>query len=156
MQDKRAFVHSGFTTWLRQHSHEGNAQGAWGKMNFQQMVEHLVLSVKSANGSIASAQITPDDQLAKWQAFLRDDAKAFRENTKSPSFPAEPLPLHFASVEAAINKLQKEIDLFFEVYENNTDLRVMNPVFGPLDFSLGLSLLYKHFQHHARQFGMSA
>jgi len=126
----------------------------WGKMSFQHMVEHMVLVFKNANGKLKAPEMkTPPEQIPAFQAFIRSD-KAFRENTKSPSFPEEPLPLHFENVTLAIDKLEKEVADFVTVYESNPGLTIPNPVFGDLDFDLATQLLYKHALHHLKQFSL--
>lgn len=126
----------------------------WGKMNFQQMVEHMVLVFKNANGKLKTEQMyTPADKVPAFQDFLRTD-KEFRENTKSPAFPEEPLPLHYPSVEHGINKLETEIKDFFTVYSATPGLKIRNAVFGDLDYDLSLRLLDKHARHHLKQFGL--
>lgn len=151
-QSKKAFIRYSFIPLLR-NAAPFTAQ-RWGKMSFQHMVEHLVLAVKSANGKIKTAKIfTAEDKLPASRQFLMSD-KEFRENTKSPSFPEEPLPLHFKTLKEGIDKLEKEISDFFIVYENNPGLSIQNPVFGDLDYELAVALLYKHFRHHGRQFGL--
>lgn len=151
-QEKKQFVAETFISLLRQA--DKAAAPKWGKMNFQQMVEHLVLAVKNANGKRKTDQVfTPDEKLEAFQAFLKSD-REFRENTKSPSFPDEPLPLHFANVDMAIDKLEKEIADLFAVYDANPSLLITNPVFGALDYEAALNLMYKHTRHHARQFGL--
>lgn len=125
----------------------------WGKMSFQHMVEHMVLVMKNADGKLKAEMKTPPDQIAAFQQFIMSD-KEFRENTKSPSFPEEPLPLHYSSVEEAIDKLEKEIKDFKNVYETNPGLKITNPVFGDLDYEHAVTLLYKHANHHLKQFGL--
>lgn len=151
-QSKKAFVQHSFIPLLR--NADALTTQKWGKMSFQHMVEHLVLAVKSANGKIKTTKVfTAEDKLPASRQFLMSD-KEFRENTKSPSFPDEPLPLHFNTVKEGIDKLEKEISDFFSVYENNPGLSIQNPVFGDLDYELAVALLYKHFRHHAKQFGL--
>lgn len=126
----------------------------WGKMSFQHMVEHMVLTMKNANGKLKAEKVLIDEsRLPAFRDFLKTD-KAFRENTKSPAFPDEPLPLHFNSTEEAINKLEKEIGDFVHVYEATPGLLIRNPVFGDLDYEMAVQLLYKHATHHLKQFGL--
>jgi len=114
----------------------------------------MVLALKSANGKFKPERVfTPAEKLEASKQFLMSE-KEFRENTKSPSFPEEPLPLHFKTVEEGINKLEKEIADFYIVYENNPGLIITNPVFGDLNYEEAQQLLYKHAQHHAKQFGL--
>lgn len=148
--DNRKFVEQDFIALLR--NADPATTPAWGRMGFQQMVEHLVLTMKNANGKMKTAvMLTPDDKVAAFQDFIRSD-KAFRENTKSPAFPEDPLPLHFPTVSAAIDKLEREIQDFFAAYDADPALTIRNPVFGDLDYELSVTLLHKHFRHHATQF----
>lgn len=126
----------------------------WGKMSFQQMVEHMVLAVKNSNGKLKAEKILVDStRLPALREFLHSD-KEFRENTKSPAFPDEPLALHFQTAEEAIDKLEKELAYFFEVFQAQPRLEITNPVFGDLDFEMSTRLLYKHAVHHLRQFSL--
>lgn len=124
----------------------------WGKMNLHQMVEHLTDVVKVANGKIKMDIVTPPDKLPLYKEFMMSE-KAFRENTKSPVLPEEPLPLRTNTIQAAIGRLQEEIIYFFEVFEKDPQLKTAHPVFGELDFNENVQILYKHALHHLKQFG---
>lgn len=151
-QQKKDFVRHQFIGLLR--SADPATPPLWGRMSFQQMVEHFVLTMKNANGKLKVNEMkTPAEKIPAFQDFIRSD-KAFRENTKSPAFPEEPLPIHFPTVEAAIDKLETEVNDFFNVYEATPGLKITNPVFGDLDYELALTLLYKHANHHSKQFGL--
>lgn len=150
--DKIDFLQHKLISLLR--DADPGTQPKWGRMNFQQMIEHLVLTLKNANGKLKVSEMkTPADKIPAFQEFIMSD-KAFRENTKSPAFPEDPLPLHFTSAEEAINKLEKEIKDLFAVYETTPGLKITNPVFGDLDYEHAITLLYKHTRHHAKQFGL--
>jgi hypothetical protein len=150
--DKQLFIRDTFIQLLR--NADPLTTGKWGKMSFQHMVEHMVLAVKSANGKIKTEKVfTPIEKLPASRQFLMS-SKEFKENTKSPSFPDQPLPLHFKTVNEGIDKLKKEIADFFAVYENNPALIIQNPVFGDLNYEEAVQLLYKHALHHAKQFGL--
>jgi hypothetical protein len=126
----------------------------WGRMSFQHMIEHMVLIMKNANGKLkVEKTITPEEKIPAFQDFIRSD-KEFRENTKSPALPEDPLALHFKTVEEGVDKLEKEIRDFVNVYEATPGLKIRNPVFGDLDYELAVELLYKHAQHHLKQFGL--
>lgn len=149
---KKSFLQDTFISLLR--TTDPSTPPKWGRMSFQQMVEHLVLTLKNANGKLKVEEMkTPAEKIPAFQEFIMSD-KEFRENTKSPAFPEDPLPLHFTSTEEAINKLEKEINDFFNVYEATPGLKITNPVFGELDYEHAVTLLYKHAQHHAKQFGL--
>jgi hypothetical protein len=150
--EKKLFIQDTFIQILRKANPQTTAK--WGKMSFQHMVEHMVLSVKSANGKIKTEKIfTPPEKIPAFKEFLMSN-KEFKENTRSPSFPADPLPLHFKTVNEGIDKLQKELADFFVIYEDNPGLSIQNPVFGDLDYEEAVQLLHKHALHHAKQFGL--
>lgn len=152
MVEKVDFLKHRFIPYLRKA--DPGTPPKWGRMNFQQMVEHFVLTMKSANGKLKTGEMkTPPEKIPAFHEFIRSD-KEFRENTKSPAFPEDPLPLHFKSPEEAIDKLEKEIADFFHVYQATPGLKITNPVFGDLDYELSVRLLYKHARHHLKQFGL--
>ncbi len=127
----------------------------WGKMNLQQMVEHVGDFFKVSSGKIEFPVLTPIEHLPKYKEFLLSD-KEFRENTKAPAevLPDEPLPVRSIDMETAISKLQKQINDFVSHFENNNNRTTNHPVFGALNFEEWLLLHYKHVTHHARQFGL--
>jgi len=127
----------------------------WGKMNAQQMVEHIAGFFKVSTNKLHFPLVTPVDQLPKFMAFLHSD-KEFRENTKAPVLPEDPLPVQFESMEAAVNDLEMEIKDFILLFSNNGSLTTQHPVFGDLNFDDWVLLHYKHVVHHAKQFGLMA
>jgi len=125
----------------------------WGKMNVQQMIEHMSGAMRQASGKIPAAEVlTPAENIPRMQAFIQSD-KPFKENTPNALLPDEPMPTKHASIQDALQELQQEIDYFFAHYQNNAGTTVRNPFFGDLDYDLQVHLLYKHAQHHLRQFG---
>jgi hypothetical protein len=150
---KKNFIKSGFSEFAQ--SLSADAMGNWGKMNAQQMVEHITDFFYVSTGKIQLPVITPQEQLPKAKAFLLSD-KEFRENTKAPAeiLGEEPSPVRNESLETAIIKLQKSIDKFFEYFHSNPDAVTTHPVFGSLNFDEWVLLHYKHVRHHSRQFGL--
>lgn len=130
-----------------------DATGAWGKMNGQQMVEHMAEMMKVANGRIHHKALPDKERMEKAYAWLMTD-KPFRPNTVNPLLPEEPKPVEFNTMQQAIESLQKELDYFFEVFAATPGLSIENPIFGKLNFDEQVQLLYKHFQHHLKQFGL--
>ncbi|MBO9633803.1 MAG: DinB family protein [Chitinophagaceae bacterium] len=130
-----------------------DAKGAWGKMNGQQMVEHMAEMLKVANGRLHQPALPDKERVEKAHAWLLTD-KPFRENTINPLLPEEPRPEEYNTMQQAIEAVQKELDHFFEVFEATPGLRIENPAFGNLDFEEQVQLLYKHAQHHLKQFGL--
>jgi hypothetical protein len=126
----------------------------WGKMNLQQMTEHMSREgFKFANGKLSHELVTPAEHVPKMQAFLRSD-KAFKENTVNILMSEEPVPVVHADMKGALAELQEEINDFFELFGREPDTILINPFFGPLDYELWIDLLYKHSKHHLKQFGV--
>lgn len=127
----------------------------WGKMNVQQMVEHVAAFFNVSSGKLYFELVTPEEHLPKFKEFLLSD-KHFRENTKAPLtvLGEEPLPLCNATLEEAVKKLQISIDEFVAYFATGKEQVTIHPVFGPLNFEEWVLLHYKHVTHHARQFGL--
>ena len=131
---------------------DADAQRQWGKMNVQQMIEHMTDSVKLASGKIPAEVVTPDEKIPAMQSFMESD-KPFKENTRNALLPEEPIPVKNADKESAISELQQETDHFFKVHESDKERKTPNPFFGHLGFEQQVQLLYKHAMHHLKQFG---
>ncbi|MEJ8817540.1 DinB family protein [Lacibacter sp. H407] len=127
----------------------------WGKMNFQQMAEHVAAFFKVSTHKLKFDLVSPPEHMPKLKEFLMSD-KQFRENTKAPAsiIGEEPFPVHYASPEEAVAKLEKEVNHFFHFYETNPAATAVHPVFGELNFEEWVRLHYKHVTHHLRQFGL--
>ncbi|CAN5418752.1 hypothetical protein BH11BAC2_BH11BAC2_20270 [soil metagenome] len=126
----------------------------WGKMNVQQMIEHMSDSIRMANGKDQQNLYTSTDQLPVYRSFMLSE-KPFRQNTKNALMGEEPLPLRHGSNSEALHELKTEIDDFIALFENQPGLVMMNPIFGELDFDQWLHLFDKHARHHLLQFGVS-
>lgn len=150
--EKSDFLKNRFIPLLRKIP--SDTQPAWGKLTFQQMVEHFSDTMRIASGKTLFADIhTPPENLQRMRDFVLSD-KPFRENTPNPFMSEVPAPVRNISVEAAIDELQAEIDFFFAVFEKNNLQVTRNPFFGDLNFGENVHLLHKHALHHLRQFGV--
>ena len=131
------------------------AKGKWGKMNGQQMAEHVTGFFKVSTEKLKFPLVTPVEHLSKYKEFLYSE-KAFRENTMAPVnvVPEEPVPTREASMNEALAELQKEINYFVYFFKNNPGAKTIHPVFGDLKFEEWILLHYKHVTHHLRQFGI--
>jgi len=127
--------------------------GNWGKMNAQQMLEHLSDFFNVSTEKISFPLVTPEEHLPKYREFLFSD-KEFRENTKAPEtiLGEEPLPLRSKSLQSAKEYLNKSVADFFHFFEEDPQRKTIHPVFGPLNFEEWVLLHYKHVNHHLRQF----
>lgn len=132
-----------------------DAAGKWGRMNGQQMVEHLAFIFGASAGKVKTTLLIPEEFLPKAIAFLWSE-KEFRENTKAPEglIPEAPQPLKNENMQAAIEELKLEVDYFFEYFTKQPDIKVLHPSFGELDFEGWLQLHKKHITHHLKQFGL--
>ncbi len=129
----------------------GNEIGKWGKMNSWQMIEHVSGFFKVSTGQIIFPLTTPPEHLAKYREFLMSE-KPFRENTRAPVLPEEPLPVRFSSITAAREKLAESVDEFFAYFRNDPAKTTLHPAFGELNFEEWVQLHHKHVMHHLRQF----
>jgi hypothetical protein len=125
---------------------------AWGKMNLQQMVEHMAAAFKIACGRMQLPGEPNQEQIPRSYAFLMSE-KPFRENLHNPFLSEEPYPLRNHTLAAAIGELQAAMLEFFAAYEQDADKRVTNLIFGSLNYAEQVQLLHKHALHHLKQFG---
>jgi len=130
-----------------------NAERKWGKMNVQQMIEHMSEYVRIGCGKDVQPLQTPEEHLPKYREFLVSE-KPFKENTPNSLLSNTPAAVTRASKEHAIEELQSELDNFFNVFEKDSTQKVTNPFFGELDYDMSVQLLHKHAWHHLRQFGI--
>lgn len=129
------------------------AKGKWGKMNAQQMVEHMSMAFRWANGrDLQKPANTPEITERSYQFMMTE--KPFRENTPNKLIGDDPAAVRHPDMKTALQELQSEIDHFFKVFAASPDMRMMNPFFGNLNFEEQVQLLHKHSMHHARQFGL--
>ncbi len=122
-------------------------------MNAQQMIEHVAGFFKVSTQQLHFPLVTPVEHLPRFKEFLLSE-KEFRENTKAPVLPDEPLPVRFASFTEAANDLEKQVSLFKVKFTSGEIVLSQHPVFGDLNFEEWLLLHYKHTRHHAKQFGL--
>lgn len=149
--DKAHFLRNDWTTYLRKIP--ANAEPKWGKMNPQQMVEHMAYSLRQASGKEKYELVTEEQYVPKMQAFLMSE-KEFKENTPNQLLPDTPPAPKHDTIEASIKELQDEIEHFFEVFAKEPSLKLTNPFFGELGYEQWVQLLHKHAWHHLKQFGI--
>lgn len=153
MEDKISFLKNDLIGHLQ--GIPADRSPAWGKMNLQQMTEHLSRDAfRVAAGKITFPLMAKEENIPKMHDFLRSNIP-FKENTVNRLMAEEPVPVVHPGMPAALAELQAEIGDFFDAYENDPGKTVINPFFGALDFDLQLHLLHKHALHHLRQFGIT-
>ncbi|MEO7266366.1 MAG: DUF1569 domain-containing protein [Ferruginibacter sp.] len=151
--DNKAFLETGMFPLLEVLNEDNNNN--WGKMNAQQMIEHLRDFFMVSTGELKFDLAVPEEHLPKYLEFLRSD-KPFKENTKAPAsvLGEEPLSLRFNSLDEAKKALHLTVKHFFEYFEMNPGAKTLHPAFGNLGFDDWVLLHYKHVTHHLRQFGL--
>ena len=149
--DKLQFICTQFPATIK--TLQADALPKWGKMDAQQMLEHLSSFFRISTGQLQYPLVSSAEQLPKLKAFLLSD-KEFRENTKAPILPEEPYPHIHSSFEAAVQELENEIQLFYNQFSSGKITHMQHPVFGDLNFEEWVLLHYKHLIHHSRQFGI--
>lgn len=152
LAEKEFFLKNDVAPLLRQLS-PGQKAG-WGKMDAQQMVEHLREVFKLANGKIVLPLLNTDpEKLAAARVFVLSE-EPFSKNIRVPVVPEEPRPYKYNSLEEAIQKTATELADVFTVYASETDKKLMHPMFGELNYAEQVHYLDKHVRHHLRQFGL--
>lgn len=151
LEIKKAFLRNEYTAILK--TIPSNAERRWGKMNLQQMIEHMTDSVSWATGKCIFNLVTLEENVPKMQAFLISE-KPFKENTPNNLISETPPVIRNSSVNDSIEELQNEIDLFLHQFEVEGKEKTLNPFFGELTFDMWVQLLHKHAWHHLRQFGV--
>ncbi|WP_088323740.1 hydroxymethylglutaryl-CoA reductase, degradative [Polaribacter tangerinus] len=124
-------------------------QPIFGKMNAQQMIEHLSLLLKISNGKMPVNVFVEDEKSTRRKAFLDTD-KELQIGFKAPLLSEEPTPVKFNSLQEAINDLVIQIKDFNSFYE--TEKTATHPFFGELDAAYWHKFHTKHFTHHFKQF----
>ena len=151
LQQKADFLRNQYTDILSRL--DAGTPGKWGKMNVQQMIEHMSDYVRIASGKIPMEIMTPEERLPRMQGFLESE-KNFQENTPNVLMSDTPLPAKHATKQEAIDELQAELNDFFTIHEQHPDKKTANPFFGHLTFDQQVQLLHKHGTHHLRHFGV--
>lgn len=150
-KEKLHFLQETFIKQLRNLKTE--EKGKWGKMNSQQMVEHVCDFFKVSTEKKHFALATPVEHLPQYKAFLLSE-KEFRENTRAPVLPDEPFALRHPNMESALDELNAEITFFVEYFQAKPDRTTLHPAFGELNFEEWIQLHHKHVMHHSKQFGV--
>lgn len=125
----------------------------FGKMNGQQMVEHLSNVTQIANGNWKVDSYVSDEKEKRRKPFLNTDNE-LQTGFKASFLSEDPIPLKFSSMEKAIDDLIVQVTLFETVFKEHEDRTVVHPFFGELDGDLWSKFQVKHFTHHFKQFGL--
>ena len=130
---------------------KGDEVPEWGKMNPQQMIEHMSDSIRMATERNKQSIHTPAEQLPVYKNFLLSE-KDFKPNTKNALMNETPPDIINPHLTDAITELENEIAYFIAFFESNPKKVTTNPIFGILNFEEWIQLLSKHAKHHLKQF----
>nr|WP_159948636.1 hydroxymethylglutaryl-CoA reductase, degradative [Polaribacter septentrionalilitoris] len=125
----------------------------FGKMNAQQMIEHLSAVTKIANGNWDVDVFVSDEKTARRKPFL-DTENELQPGFKSSFLAHEPNALTFSTIDLAIDDLIHQIKRFVQVFEDDKNRTIVHPFFGTLDFEYWKKFQVKHFTHHFKQFSL--
>jgi len=127
-----------------------NAQAKWGKMNTHQMVKHCILSEKMYLGDTKYKRLFIGKLFGKMalKSMVKDDKPLKQNQPTHPTFKTQG--------NGEIEHLKKDWINLVKEYSKRNDTSFGNfthPFFGKMTKEqLGISV-YKHIDHHLRQFG---
>ncbi|MAD96857.1 MAG: hydroxymethylglutaryl-CoA reductase, degradative [Flavobacteriaceae bacterium] len=125
----------------------------FGRMNAQQMVEHLATVVKISNGNWKVNAFVEEEKAARRKPFLDTDGE-LQVGFKASFLSEGPVPVEFESLEKAIDELVDQVKAFDQAFQEDPEKIVIHPFFGPLDYQYWIKFHTKHFTHHCKQFGL--
>lgn len=128
-------------------------QAEWGIMTPQHMVEHLIVSMKMSNGGFIIPCRTPKEMIPKYKEIVLNPAIDMERGIKAGGMEGL-LDLRFPTMEAAIEKLESEIEKFHTYFTENPGVLMMNPVVDEISYEDWVIFHNKHFKHHFTQFGL--
>ncbi|WYW55313.1 hydroxymethylglutaryl-CoA reductase, degradative [Polaribacter marinaquae] len=123
----------------------------FGKMNGQQMVEHLALLLKVSNGKIDADFFVEEEKSSRRKAFLDTDNE-LQVGFKASMLSEEPVPAKFSTLKDSIEDLILQIESFETHFKTNATEN--HPFFGELDYQYWCKFHVKHFTHHFKQFNL--
>lgn len=127
----------------------GESQRTWGKMGVSQMLEHSSRAVQLALNELPARRMFIGYAIGGFikRVALKDD-EPMREN--SPTVPGMTVTGEY-DFEQERKKLDALIDRFYATAEHLP--AHVHPFFGIMDSQEWAILMYKHLDHHLRQFG---
>ncbi len=130
-----------------------DARPQWGHMNAQQMVEHLLWSIRGSTGAMQFPVATPEHVLERAKRFLYHDRQTPPE-FMNPLLTGGLPPLEYPDLGSAVTAVRVEMQRFLELAEKEPDVVRNHPIFGPLKPEEWERSHFKHCHHHLAQFGM--
>jgi hypothetical protein len=126
----------------------------WGKMNAQNMIEHLAMTLRFSNGKMLLPPTQDQEAADKAKQYLIYSNNEMTQGIKSKLMGDEPPALVNPDLVTALAELQDEIRIFKETYANNPNQTYHHPRMGEFNYGDWIIFHSKHFRHHFRQFGL--
>ena len=123
----------------------------FGKMNGQQMIEHLSFVLRVSNGELNIDGVVEEEKAAKRKAFLNSEDE-LSIGFKASMLSKDPSPIKWPSMTTAIDDLIHQITAFENHFK--TAKSENHPFFGVLNYKDWRRFHVKHFTHHFKQFNL--
>lgn len=131
-----------------------DSQREFGFMTPQQMVEHLIITVKLSYGRIKIPEFEPNEkQLMQKQALIYSNI-SFPRGIRAPGLGDQLLDIRFSDLNNAKLELLKSIDDYGAYFNSTPEAKTVHPRFGKLTHQEWELFHQKHFEHHFGQFGI--
>ena len=130
-----------------------NRKPLFGKMNGQQMIEHLSFVTQLGNGNVKFDGFVADEKMERRKPFLDSDNE-LQPGFRPKNIADEPNPEKFNSIEEAIKDLILQMKKMDSYFESDSDKKLTHPFFGELNYEYWKKFQVKHFTHHFKQFGL--
>ena len=132
---------------------QDDTKALWGKMQAQDMVEHLEVNILTSMILKDVPHQTPNKKQVLGRNLIYTKIKMGR-NLSNPSLKYGLPPHKYQDVRIAVNKLIEKISLFFNIFAKKPTSYSLNMFLGDLNYAENLAFHYKHCKHHITQFGL--
>lgn len=130
------------------------SKGLWGKMQPQDMIEHLEVSVTLTTILKTPPAQAPTPFQKKFRDSLIYGEGEMPRNVQNPTFKYGLPPHKHPDLETACQKLIEKVDMFFSIYQGKPNHHSWTMFAGDLNYAENLAFHYKHFKHHLSQFDL--
>jgi hypothetical protein len=131
-----------------------DAQPIWGRMDAQQMIEHLIVVFELSSDDKSTPILTPDIHIEKSQAFLMSD-EPMPKNFIAKFLPEETAVYKYKDLQSSIQIFITSIEDYHSYWEGIEESTLNHPAFGALNKKMWDQVHNKHITHHLLQFGLS-
>ena len=125
----------------------------WGIMSAQHMIEHILLAVQMSNGKLVLECFNDKEKLPMLKRYLISN-RPLPQGFVNPYIGEGLLPLKFTNIDEAITELEKEVNDYYNFFDENPEAKLTNVTFGELGKNEWEVFHDKHFTHHLKQFGL--